>query len=210
MTRVLRFISASAEISKGVKKATDILQQIALEGLREELDRMLPLVLRVMRQTRARILHGDTHVEDKVLSVFEPSTEIIRKDKAGKPNEFGKMIKLQDCRLNLCPAAQWRSVDPGHRNPPGGVPGLVATDAGFYSARNEAAARALGSRGYAFPIDRAKALSASANRRSGGSAMARNGARDVQNASAWSSGETVSIDTDTRVTPECSAGSPSV
>lgn len=207
MTRVLRFISASAEISKGVKKATDILQQIALEGLREELDRMLPLVL---RQTRARILHGDTHVEDKVLSVFEPSTEIIRKDKAGKPNEFGKMIKLQDCRLNLCPAAQWRSVDPGHRNPPGGVPGLVATDAGFYSARNEAAARALGSRGYAFPIDRAKALSASANRRSGGSAMARNGARDVQNASAWSSGETVSIDTDTRVTPECSAGSPSV
>src|SRR5437588_507196 len=69
----------SKEISEGVKKATDILQQIALEGLREELDRMLPLVLRVMRQTRARIFHGNTHVEDKVLSVFEPSTEIIRK-----------------------------------------------------------------------------------------------------------------------------------
>lgn len=45
------------------------------------------------------------------------------------------MIKLQDCRLTLCPAAQWRSVDPGHRNPPGGVPRLVATDAGVYSAR---------------------------------------------------------------------------
>ncbi|MCK1744348.1 hypothetical protein IVA80_26910 [Bradyrhizobium sp. 139] len=79
-------------------------------------------------------------MEDKVLSVFEPSTEIIRKDKTGKPNEFGKMI----CRLSLCPAPQWRSVDPGHRNPPGGVPGLLAADAGFYSARNEAAARALG------------------------------------------------------------------
>lgn len=25
------------------------------------------------------------------------------------------MIKLQDCRLTLCPAAQWRSVDHGHR-----------------------------------------------------------------------------------------------
>ncbi|MCK1296579.1 hypothetical protein ABIB75_006754 [Bradyrhizobium sp. GM2.2] len=84
-------------------------------------------------------------MEDKVLGVLEPPTEIIRKDKAGKPNEFGKMIKLQDRRLTLCPAAQWRSVDPGHRNPPGGVPRLVATDAGFYSANNEAgAARALG------------------------------------------------------------------
>jgi transposase, IS5 family len=28
--------------------------------------------------------------------VFEPSTEVIRKGKAGKPNEFGKMVKLQD------------------------------------------------------------------------------------------------------------------
>jgi IS5 family transposase len=37
-----------------------------------------------MHQTRARILRGDTHVEGKILSVFEPSTEIIRKGKAGK------------------------------------------------------------------------------------------------------------------------------
>jgi hypothetical protein len=28
--------------------------------------------------------------------VFEPSTEIIRKGKAGRPNEFGKMVKLQE------------------------------------------------------------------------------------------------------------------
>ena len=28
--------------------------------------------------------------------MFEPSTEIIRKGKAGKPNEFGKMVKLQE------------------------------------------------------------------------------------------------------------------
>jgi hypothetical protein len=48
-----------------------------------------------MKQTRARILRGNTHAEGKILSVFEPSTEIIRKGKAGKPNEFGKMVKLQ-------------------------------------------------------------------------------------------------------------------
>ena len=50
----------STEISEGVKRSADVLQQITLEGLREELDRMLLLVRRVMRQTRARIFHGDT------------------------------------------------------------------------------------------------------------------------------------------------------
>ena len=34
----------SKEISEGVKRSTDVLKQIVLEGLREELDRMLPLV----------------------------------------------------------------------------------------------------------------------------------------------------------------------
>jgi IS5 family transposase len=33
--------------------------------------------------------------EGKLLSLFEPSTEVIRKGKAAKPNEFGKMVKLQ-------------------------------------------------------------------------------------------------------------------
>jgi hypothetical protein len=60
----------------------------ARAGLRENLDRMIPLVRLVMHQTRARIFHGDTHVEGKILSVFEPSTEVIRKGKVGKPNEF--------------------------------------------------------------------------------------------------------------------------
>jgi IS5 family transposase len=64
--------------------------------LRAELDRVVPLVRRVMRQARARIFHGNTHVKDKLLSLFEPSTEVIRKGKAGKPNEFGKMVKLQE------------------------------------------------------------------------------------------------------------------
>src|SRR5438552_8452115 len=145
----------SKEISEGVKKATDILQQIALEGLREELDRMLPLVMRVMRQTRARIFHGNTHVEDKVLSVFEPSTEIIRKGKAGKPNEFGKMIKLQEAENQIIVDYEVYARRPNdcdllipaittHEAKLGRVPRLLATDAGFYSARNEAAAKAMG------------------------------------------------------------------
>ena len=49
-----------------------------------------------LTQTRARILGGDTHVPDKVLSIFEPHTETIRKGKIVKPNEFGKLITIQE------------------------------------------------------------------------------------------------------------------
>jgi transposase, IS5 family len=33
--------------------------------------------------------------------LFEPSTEIIRKGKAAKPNEFGKMVKLQEAENQI-------------------------------------------------------------------------------------------------------------
>jgi transposase, IS5 family len=145
----------SKEISEGVKKSTDFLQQIALEELREGLERMLQLVRRVMHQARARIFRGDTHVEDKVLSVFEPSAEIIRKGKAGKPNEFGKMVKLQEAENQIIVDYEVYARRPNdsdllipaiavHQAKLGRVPRLVATDGGFYSARNEAAAKAMG------------------------------------------------------------------
>jgi hypothetical protein len=47
--------------------------------LRQQLERMLPRVGQVMRQARARIFAGDTHAEGKIVSIFEPSTEVIRK-----------------------------------------------------------------------------------------------------------------------------------
>ena len=145
----------SAEIAQGVKRSVDVVQQTALKGLRVELDQMVALLRRVMQQRRARILHGDTHVEGKILSLFEPSTEVIRKGKLGKPNEFGKMIKLQEAENQLIIDYEVYARRPHdsdllvpaiavHQAKLGRVPRLVATDAGFYSARNEAAAKAMG------------------------------------------------------------------
>jgi IS5 family transposase len=57
----------------------------------------------------------------------------------------------------------------------GRVPRLVAADAGFYFARNEAAASA-------FPIARPRVPNANESRGSAGSAMARNGAPDARDA----------------------------
>ena len=63
----------SKEIAEGVKCCSDFLQQAALEGLRKEIDTMLPRVQQVIRQTKARILGGDTQSEGKLFSIFELS-----------------------------------------------------------------------------------------------------------------------------------------
>jgi IS5 family transposase len=62
----------SEEIASGTKRAKNVLKQLALEGLREKLDAMVPLVKQVMKQTRSRIFRGDTGAEGKILSLFEP------------------------------------------------------------------------------------------------------------------------------------------
>jgi IS5 family transposase len=152
----------SAEIGQGVKRSADILQQLALEGLRRKLDETLPLVRQVMRQTRARIFHGNTRSEGKLLSLFEPSTEVIRKGKAGRPNEFGKMVKLQEAENQIVIDYEVYDQRPAdsdllvaaietHAARLGRTPYLVAADAGFYSAKNEAAAKAKGVKRVSIP-----------------------------------------------------------
>jgi transposase, IS5 family len=145
----------AAEIVQGVKQAATPMKQLALEGLRQELDEMTPLVKQVMKQTRARIFHGNTRSEGKLVSLFEPSTEIIRKGKASKPTEFGKMVKLQEAENQIITAYEVYPERPydsdllipaidTHEVLLGRVPRLVAADAAFYSARNEAAAKVRG------------------------------------------------------------------
>jgi IS5 family transposase len=143
------------EIAQSVKQATTPMKQLALEGLRHELDEMVPLVKQVMKQTRARIFQGNTRSKGKLVSLFEPSTEIIRKGKASKPTEFGKMVKLQEAENQIITAYEVYPERPydsdllipaidTHHALLGRVPRLVAADAAFYSARNEAAAKAKG------------------------------------------------------------------
>ena len=152
----------AAEIASGVKGASDVRKQLALEGLRAEIERMVPLVRQVMKQTRARIFRGDTRSEGKIVSVFEPSTEIIRKGKTSKPTEFGKMVKLQEAENQIITAYEVYGRRPSdcdiligaietHRARLGRMPRLVAADAAFYSANNETAAKANGVRRICIP-----------------------------------------------------------
>jgi IS5 family transposase len=145
----------SREVAAGVKKSSDVFKQAAVEGLRKELDTVVPRIEQIMQQTRSRVLGGDTHVTDKLVSIFEPGTEIIRKGKASKPTEFGKMVKIQEAENQIITAYEVYRERPSdsallipaiesHQEQLGRVPRLVAGDAGFYSASNEKAAHEKG------------------------------------------------------------------
>lgn len=145
----------SREIGDGVKHCTAIVQQTALEGHRRVLDMMVPRVQQVMRQTKARIFRGDTRSTGKIVSIFEPSTEVIRKGKASKPTEFGKLVKLQEAENQIVIDYEVYAQRPNdsdllipaieiHATVLGRAPNLLAADAGFYSAKNEITAHARG------------------------------------------------------------------
>jgi len=150
------------EVAEGVKHAADPLKQLALDSLREEIETMVPRVKQVMEQTRARIFRGDTRSEGKLFSIFEPSTEIIRKGKAGKPNEFGKVVKIQESENQIVVDYEVYDQRPSdsdvlipaieaHRRALDRTPHLVAADAAFYSGKNDAEAKAMGVKRVSIP-----------------------------------------------------------
>jgi len=125
--------------------------QPILQRAQDRLQEMRPLVRRVVDQTRARILGGDTHVPDKVLSLFERHTVTIRKGKIAKPNEFGTLVTIQEAEHQIVTAYEIHAARPAdvmlwtpaldrHLAIFGRAPDLAAGDRGFSSARNEQAA----------------------------------------------------------------------
>jgi IS5 family transposase len=130
--------------------------------MKQEWEAMIPLVNQVLRQTTARVLRGVTDTPGKIVSVFEPTTEIIRKGKVNKPTEFGKLVKIQEVGNQIIThyaVCQQRPVDSTlllgavqlHQQRLGRAPELLAGDAGFYSAENEREAQALGVKRVSIP-----------------------------------------------------------
>jgi transposase, IS5 family len=73
----------------------------SFSGLRNQLATMVGRVEQVAKHTRARVFGGNTKFAEKLVSVFEPQTEVIRKGKASKPTEFGKMVKVQEAENQI-------------------------------------------------------------------------------------------------------------
>jgi IS5 family transposase len=137
-------------------------EAVVATALKVDLDTMGERVQRVLRQTRARVCRGITNWPGKLLSLFVPRTAVIRKGKAHKPNEFGRLIDIVEVENGI--VADYRVLDGNpddgslllpalkrHQQRFGRVPHLVATDRGFWSAKNECAAHALGVKRVAIP-----------------------------------------------------------
>jgi IS5 family transposase len=127
-----------------------------------QLRQMQPLVTRILEQARARVLGGDTHVPDKVLSIFEPHTEAIRKGKIAKPTEFGKLVTIQESEHQIITAYEvhdrrpadmtlWTPALDRHIAMFDRPPDIAAADRGFASAANEEAAITRGVRRVILP-----------------------------------------------------------
>jgi IS5 family transposase len=127
-----------------------------------QLRHFLPLVENVIRQTKERVVKGNSHVEDKVLSLFGPHTEVIRKGKAHKPNEFGRLVRIDEVENGIVSGYQvlvgnpddstsWMPALEQHQASFGRVPEMATGDRGFFSAKNEREAEALGVKKVALP-----------------------------------------------------------
>ena len=133
-----------------------------MRRVQRQLQGLKPIVERVIAQTRARVLGGDAHVADKVVSVFEPHTAVIRKGKMAKPTEFGNLITIQEAEHQIIAAydihdgrpadrALWVPSLDRHREIFGRAPFLATADRGFSSAANEREATRRGVRRVVLP-----------------------------------------------------------
>jgi len=145
-----------------VKKCRKLTDQVRLKALQKELERMIPLVQQVMRQNKARLFRNDLHAVDKIVSLFETATQIIRKGKSAKPTEFGRLIKIQEAENQIVTHYEVCAERPAdstllvksvevHQQQFGHAPHTLATDAGFYSEANEKAAHKMGVNHVAIP-----------------------------------------------------------
>lgn len=134
---------------KTVHAAETALKELSVAGAivyATELQHFLPLVKRVIDQTERRVLRGESvPAEEKLVSIFEPHTDIIRKDR--RDTYFGHKVTLSTGRSGLVldlvtekgnPADSTLTLRSAQRHEKlfGVAPERVAFDGGFASKAN--------------------------------------------------------------------------
>lgn len=124
------------------------------------LKRLAELGKRIVRQTRERVFKGNAKSSEKIVSLHEPETKIIRRGKAGRPTEFGRMVKVQEAEggvitdIDVVDGTDHALLVPSverHADVFGRVPRVVATDRGFFKTDNVRRIEAMGVKCAAVP-----------------------------------------------------------
>ena len=128
----------------------------AVQRWEKELVAIIPLTAEVIDQTRRRILDKeDVPAQEKIVSIFEPHTDIIVRGKETHPVEYGHKVWLNEVdggivshyRLlegNPSDENQWEPSLQAHHQTFKSYPELASADRGLFSSANEKTARDLG------------------------------------------------------------------
>jgi IS5 family transposase len=124
--------------------------------LLEGLEHFVPLVEQGIAQATRRVLHDEqVPAQQKILSLFEEHTQIITRQKMGKPREFGRKVLIDEVDGGII--SRYEILEEGGREHPHlpasleahqehfrRAPQLLAADRGLYSAENERLAHQAG------------------------------------------------------------------
>jgi hypothetical protein len=151
-----RLIGVAKASLKQAQKVRRMLLPEEQHGLAGGLERFEGLVERVVDQTERRVLKGESvKAAEKLVSIFEEHTSIIRRGKAGKETEYGHKVWLQETEGGIISGYRVLEGNPAdrdqllpalkrHEERFGKPPRLVAADRGVYSPENERECRERG------------------------------------------------------------------
>src|SRR5580700_9763419 len=143
-------IDSARTVLRQTRKArgTDMISELAIAETRKEIEHFCDLGARVIDQSRRRVLNGEqVPTAEKLYSIFEPHTDLIKRGKVQTPIEFGHKVFLAESARGLI--TQYEVLDRNpvdeqhvvislerHRQTFGDVPELYGSDRGFFSEKN--------------------------------------------------------------------------
>ncbi len=161
--QLLRVAQASLSQATQVQDRLGALARDAAVRLRAELAHYQSLVQQVCAQAQRRVLHGEAvPATEKLVSLFEPHTAVIRRGKLPLPTEFGAKVLLDEVDGGVVsryaildgnpPDAPQLPVSLDHHQVQfGHPPHTAAADRAFSTADNERYAAQAGVRCVAIP-----------------------------------------------------------
>jgi IS5 family transposase len=117
--------------------------------LREHITHVLPLAKTAIDQCERRVVKGETvPASEKILSLFEPHTDIIKRGKSQSPTEFGHKVLITTAQSGLITHYQVFRGNPDdasmipdivaiHQSQYGYAPNKLCGDRRFFSVDNE-------------------------------------------------------------------------
>ena len=154
-----KLITSARQSRAQAARVRDALQERAEQAARRlvaRFDDVVPLIEQAIAQAARRVLRGEpVPNEEKLLSLFEPHTQVIRRHKAGQPTEFGRKLLLDEVEGGIVSRYEFLSAGglehphlprslAAHRQRFARAPDVLSGDRGLYSPENEALARQAG------------------------------------------------------------------